>query len=177
MAASTESGGDLVQIKETIRSANIIASLAQEKSRKSRWFLEDALDNLSRAQKAATAVVQQPKKTRADADDTAHSSCKSPRHIKVGSPEDCGTSVEVPALAGSSGTPEQLSEEMEHEVHDFSHKDDAAFSNNNIFEKYGLDDWVSLVLDEAGSDLSDADALNHGAQDIIANCDDFRFHH
>ena len=176
MAAATVSGGDQIQIQETIRSANMIASLAQEKSLKSRSFLEDALDNLSRAEKAAAIVQLLPKKARADSDDTAHSSCKSPGH-KRGSPEDCGTSVEVPALADSSGIPDQVSEAMEHEVHDYIHKDDAAFSNDYIFDKYGLDEWVSLVLDEAGSELSDADALHHGTRGVISNCEDFRFHH
>ena len=182
MAASTRPDVDQKEIRETIRSANMIASLAQEKSLKSRDLLERMLSDISTPEEAAT-TAQLLKETRADADDTTHSSCQTTQKLHgspsdARSPEDCGTSavMEAPALAVSSSTPEQLFEAAEHGVQDNRCRDDTAFSRANIFERFGLDEWVSLILDEVveEGDLPDADVLNHSHRDA-AICGDFVF--
>ena len=166
MAASTRPDVNQKEIRETIRSANMIASLAREKSQKSRDLMEKMLGDLSTSDEAA-ATAQLLKETGADADDTAHSSCQSTQKLNefpdAHSPQDCGTSAEVPALAGTSGNPEQLSEDLEYEVQDDHCRNYAAFSRANIFERFGLDERVSLV-DEVDDDdeLSDGDVLNRG---------------
>ena len=178
---SAKDNGDkdyTLKTMEQIRSANIIAALAQSESLKSRTFLKESLDALSRAHwDNCTALSKQITEEQLPAVDVhgtfqgGASPCLSSLDNANSSPLSCIASIpdmscSDPVLVSSPGAPdaEQPPAQYDHEAHDgwlLNYDDHGSSSINNTFSERSIDELFSLLLGEVSSDISDEDALDY----------------